>query len=141
LSCGNITVDRRDRLSQRLQRWAYGAADVVTKSQIQRCQVCGYEEIRRTTGQGARYIVMQEGILNAALAQVGEGMVVIGVNQATLRSFAGMKPKSEKNPRPPTWVQRAIDTFQNPGLIKREDQAVAAFVAFYICMHAEEVQL
>ncbi len=87
-------------------------------------------------GQGARFILMQEGVLNWLLP--GVGLPVFGVNQAALRAHAKMKPCSKHNPHPSTWAAQALHDFEGAGLIKSEDQAVAAYAAHWLICHAEK---
>lgn len=135
VEAGNVVVAHLEGPSMRVGAWAEQVGALAARVARQRnVTACAYEEIRRMVGQGARYILMMEGALH--------GMRVLpafGVNQAALRSFAGMRPTSKSNPNPESWSMRSIATFSNPELLRTTDQAVAAFAALWLCTQGEHV--
>lgn len=133
---GNIDVTRVEGVSLRLQAWARQVGALAQQCTGQGVFALGYEEIRRMTGQGARYILMMEGVLH-----VVPNLPAMGVNQATLRSYAGMRPRSKANPSPPSWAKRASVVFEGAGMLQSEDQAVAAFVGAWLLDNATEAKL
>ncbi len=138
LGCGNLDVRSEDGLSARLLAWHAQLVRLCGYVRDNGGQGAAYEEIRRNLGGGANYILMQEGIINVALPETFE-LGVVGVGQGKLRSFAGMRPSSKSNPVPPTWAKRSIDVFSNPSKLKSQDQAVAAFAAYWLCDQGEVV--
>jgi hypothetical protein len=141
LACGNLDVRRVEGLSGRLLGWHAHLCQLAPHTREAGCQGVAYEEIGvQVRGRGfsnVRWIIQQEGILNVACPHDLD-LPVVGVNQATLRAFAGLKPKSTSNPSPPSWSARSIDVFKNPDMLRSQDQAVAAFAALWLCETGEK---
>lgn len=126
LASGNVDVRAEEGLSARLLRWHHEVAIVVHLARDRGASCVAYEQIRRMQGQGARYILMQEGILNVDTPH--KDLPILGIPDSSLRSHAGKKKGM-------TWAARAIPVFANPSIIVTEDQAVAAFAAHYLLTH------
>jgi len=130
LACGNVDVRREAGLSARLLLWHAHVAVVVGQARDSGVTGAAYEQIHRMLGQGGRYILMQEGIINVAVPSMD--IPTLGVPQATLRKHAGFAGMTKGT----TWADRSLNQFHNPELLRSEDQAVAAFAATWLMCNA-----
>jgi hypothetical protein len=127
-----------------LKLLATGKHPAVREQRYQhRVEAFGYEQIRHMQGQGARYILMQEGALLAACHQ--SGSLCQGVNTATLKAFADARDiKGDPAKGIPkvraveTMRSNMTDTFDGDLSNVTLDSTVAAWAAYWVLLHAQE---
>jgi len=130
---GTVDVRGVEGEQPRMTRWW---EQVEAAMDAAKPEAIGYEEVRHMTGQGARYILMQQGTVLVNVAP----MLCAGINVATLKSYARRyrvaNPEDAKALPPPLrsagMMRHHLATFYNQANQMTEDEAMATWVGMWL---------